>query len=53
VRRQTLLFGGIALHLHHPAAARDALAANQALFEATRRERTTRCVQGLDAHLRD
>jgi glycosyltransferase involved in cell wall biosynthesis len=50
IRRQTLLFGGIAIHLHHPEASRAALPANRALFEATRRERLVRCDQGLDAH---
>ena len=50
VRRQTLLFGGIAVHLHHPAASRDALAANLARLEATRRERRVRCERGLDSH---
>jgi glycosyltransferase involved in cell wall biosynthesis len=50
VRRQTLLFGGIATHLHHPAASRDALAANLARLEATRRERRVRCEHGLDSH---
>jgi len=50
VRRQTLLFGGIAVHLHHPAASRDALAANLARLEATRRLRRIRCENGLDSH---
>jgi glycosyltransferase involved in cell wall biosynthesis len=50
VRRQTLLFGGIATHLHHPAAARDALAANLARLDATRREHRIRCERGLDSH---
>jgi glycosyltransferase involved in cell wall biosynthesis len=50
VRRQTLLFGGIATHLHHPAAPRDALRANQALLEQTRRQRLIRCEKGLSAH---
>jgi glycosyltransferase involved in cell wall biosynthesis len=52
VQRQTLLFGGIACHLHHPPAARDALPANLALLDATRRERKVRCELGLDAHFR-
>jgi glycosyltransferase involved in cell wall biosynthesis len=50
VRRQTLLFGGIAIHLHHPEASRAALPANLAVFEATRREHKVRCERGLDAH---
>jgi glycosyltransferase involved in cell wall biosynthesis len=52
VRRQTLLWGGIAVHLHHAPAPRDALAANLARLEATRRRRRVRCEHGLDAHLR-
>ena len=51
VRRQTLLFGGIAVHLHHPPAARARVAANVAILEATRRERKIRCERGLDSHL--
>lgn len=50
IRRQTLLFGGIAVHLHHPASARDALAANLARLEATRRVQRIRCERGLDSH---
>ena len=49
IRRQTLLFGGIAVHLHHAAASRDALAANLARLEATRRTRRFRCENGLDS----
>jgi glycosyltransferase involved in cell wall biosynthesis len=52
VRRQTLLFGGIACHLHHPPASRAALPANLAELEATRRAYRTRCERGLDAHFR-
>jgi glycosyltransferase involved in cell wall biosynthesis len=51
VRRQTLLFGGIATHLHHAPASRAALPANIAVLEVTRREHKTRCERGLDAHL--
>jgi hypothetical protein len=51
IRRQTLLFGGIAIHLHHPPASRAALPANLAVLETTRRERKTRCERGLDAHI--
>jgi glycosyltransferase involved in cell wall biosynthesis len=50
IRRQTLLFGGIAIHLHHPPASRAALPANLAVLEATRRERKIRCERGLDLH---
>jgi glycosyltransferase involved in cell wall biosynthesis len=52
VRRQTLLFGGIAWHLDHPAASRAALPANLALLTATRQENRIRCERGLDIHLR-
>ena len=52
VRRQTLLFGGIACHLHHPAASREALPANLAILEATRRAGIVRCEHGLNLHLR-
>jgi len=52
VRRQTLLFGGIAWHLHHPAASREALPANLAVLAATRTGKKSRCERGLDSHLR-
>jgi glycosyltransferase involved in cell wall biosynthesis len=51
VRRQSLLFGGIACHLHHPPGARGRLTANLALLERSRRARRIRCEHGLDAHL--
>jgi len=51
VRRQTLLFGGVACHLYHPPASRAALSANVAVLDATRREHRVRCERGLDAHL--
>jgi glycosyltransferase involved in cell wall biosynthesis len=51
VRRQTLLFGGIAVHLHHPPAGRSGVTANLAILDATRRERKIRCERGLDSHL--
>ncbi len=49
-RRQTLLFGGIACHLHHPPASRERLAENLARLERTRRERRVRCEHGVDRH---
>jgi glycosyltransferase involved in cell wall biosynthesis len=52
VRRQTLIFGGIACHLHHPPASRAALPANLALLAATVSGRLERCERGLDAHFR-
>lgn len=52
VRRQTLLFGGIACHLHHAAASRAALPANLGVLATTRREHRVRCDLGLDAHFR-
>ena len=53
VRRQTLLFGGIACHLHHPPESRTALDANLAILAATRASRRVRASHGLDGHLRD
>ena len=50
VRRQTLLFGGIASHLHHPSESRSGLPQNLALLDKTRRDKLTRCDRGLDAH---
>jgi hypothetical protein len=52
VRRQTLLFGGIACHLHHPPTSRAALPANLAILAATRGTGRTRAAHGLDSHLR-
>jgi glycosyltransferase involved in cell wall biosynthesis len=51
VQRQTLLFGGIAFHLAHPAASRTRVDANQRILAATLAQRRTRCDAGLDAHL--
>lgn len=51
-RRQTLLFGGIAFHLHHPPAGRERRAANERLLADTRTRRLARCEHGLEAHLR-
>lgn len=48
--RRTLIFGGIAWHLHHAPAARDRRAANQARLAATLASRAIRCTHGLDAH---
>jgi len=53
IRRQTLLFGGIACHLHHAPASREHLPGNLARLEATRRERKVRCEHGLDTHFSD
>ena len=50
VRRRSLLFGGIAVHLHHPPASRAALPANLALLAAARRDGTIRCARGLADH---
>ena len=52
VRRQTLVFGGIACHLHHPPASRAALPANLALLAATRATRRVRAERGMDSHWR-
>lgn len=51
VRRQTLLFGGIAWHLHHPPAARHRVDANQRILATTLATGRTRCTHGVDAHL--
>jgi glycosyltransferase involved in cell wall biosynthesis len=51
VRRQTLMFGGIACHLHHPPASRAALDANVAILAATRATRRVRAEHGVDGHL--
>jgi glycosyltransferase involved in cell wall biosynthesis len=51
IRRQTLLFGGIAWHLHHAAASRARRAANEAIYARTLAQRLARCERGLDAHL--
>jgi glycosyltransferase involved in cell wall biosynthesis len=50
VRRQTLMFGGVALHLHHAPVSRAAVPANLALLADTRHARRVRCEAGLDAH---
>ncbi len=51
VRRQTLLFGGIAWHLHHPPVSRERRAANEAIHARTLAQRLERCEHGLDAHM--
>jgi glycosyltransferase involved in cell wall biosynthesis len=50
VQRQSLLLGGIAYHLHHPAAARERRAANETIFLETLAQRRQRCARGLDSH---
>jgi glycosyltransferase involved in cell wall biosynthesis len=50
IRRQSLLFGGIAFHLCHPSGARERRAANEAVYVATLRNRSRRCAHGLDRH---
>lgn len=52
VRRQTLLFGGIACHLHHAPESREALPRNLAILAETRRSRRVRCEHGLDGGVR-
>ncbi len=51
VERQTLLFGGVAIHLHHPPASRAELPGNLAILADTLRKRRTWCERGLDHHL--
>jgi glycosyltransferase involved in cell wall biosynthesis len=50
IRRQSLLCGGIAFHLHHAAAPRERRAANEAIYAATLDRRAIRCTHGLDRH---
>lgn len=51
VKRQSLLFGGIAYHLAHPPADRARRAENERLFAVSRAERRVRCSHGVDAHM--
>ena len=51
LRRQTLVFGGIAWHLHHRPASRAAARANQERWRETVLSGRTRCARGLDQHL--
>ncbi len=51
VRRRTLLFAGIACHLHHAPASRERHPINQAIFHKTRQTRRVRAEHGLDAHV--
>lgn len=51
LRRQTLLAGGIAWHLHHPPASRERRAANEQVLARTLALRSIRCARGLDQHL--
>lgn len=50
VRRRTLLFAGIAYHLHHAPASRERHPHNQAMLEQTRARRLVRAEHGLDTH---
>ena len=47
VGRRTLLFGGLAYHLHHPPAERSAIAGNRRIFERTLMERRVRAELGI------
>lgn len=51
VHRQTLIFAGIAFHLHHEPASRERQTANEAILARTLSRRACRCDNGLDAHL--
>lgn len=53
VRQSTLLFGGIAYHLHHEPAPRDRRAINDQIFGETLRQRRVRCAVGLNGHRDD
>jgi glycosyltransferase involved in cell wall biosynthesis len=52
IERQTLLFGGVAVHLHHPPASRAALPDNQRVLHETIHQRKAWCDRGVDLHLR-
>ena len=52
VRRRTLLWAGLAWHLHHPPADRASAPHNREALARTLAERRVRCPQGLDSHLR-
>jgi glycosyltransferase involved in cell wall biosynthesis len=51
IERQSLMFGGVAVHLHHAPASRSALPANSQVLADTLRQRRSWCERGLDAHL--
>lgn len=50
IRRQTLMFGGIAFHLEHPPASRTRRHENELILQRTLLERRRLCEHGLDAH---
>lgn len=50
VRRRTLLFAGIACHLHHAPASRERHPINEAILRETRASRRVWAEHGLDAH---
>jgi glycosyltransferase involved in cell wall biosynthesis len=50
VDRRTLLFAGIAFHLHHAPASRERHAINQSIYRQTLATRLVRAARGLDAH---
>ena len=49
--RRSLRFGALAFHLHHPERHHDGASMNDALLDATQRQRLMRCQHGIDAHL--
>jgi glycosyltransferase involved in cell wall biosynthesis len=53
IRRQTLLFAAIAWHLEHRPASRAAVRANHERWQETVRSGRTRCVRGIDQHLKN
>lgn len=53
VKRTTLLFAGIAYHLHHPPASRDRHDLNRSILAHTLRARRARSAAGLDGHATD
>ncbi len=50
IRRATLLFGGIAYHLHHAPASRERHGTNETILAQTLERRLVRCPHGLNLH---
>jgi glycosyltransferase involved in cell wall biosynthesis len=50
VQRNTLVFAGLAYHLHHEQAPRDREVINNAILRETIKSRRVRCPAGLDGH---
>lgn len=51
VQKKMLKFGGVMYHLYHPEASRDKVSMHNEIIDAVKRERSARCLNGLDKHL--